>query len=273
MKENSAMYRAGGFMVNYSFSLVIYLSVLFFSTGVNADLFDSNGVKIFFTDSKGTADPIVLIHGHTMSSDMWYEAGIATKLTEKYRVIALDCRGHGKSGKPESPTEYGPKVGKDIVNLLDHLEIDKAHMVGYSMGAFVIGRLLVSNPDRIHTAILASGFFPTSDKDEQRYQESIAIDMEQHGEHAFAAVARGWRYDAVTDLQISKITVPVKAVFGSEEINEFFDSQKVRLRMPKLALPIVIIEGADHGTSKAAVLHPKFLETVENFIGINSGVR
>jgi len=256
-------------MINYIFSLVICLIVLVFSTGANADFFDSDGVKIFFTDSKGTGDPIVLIHGHTMSSVFWYEAGIATKLSEKYRVIALDCRGHGKSGKPESPTEYGPKVGKDIVNLLDHLEIDKAHMVGYSMGAFVIGRLLVSNPDRIRTAILGSGFFPTSDEEELKYQDFVAKDLEQHGEHALAAVARGWRYDAVTDLQISEITVPVQAVFGSEEVNDFFNSQKDRLRIPKSSLPTVIIDGADHDSDKAAILHPKFLEIVKSMISTN----
>jgi len=53
-------------------------------------------------------------------------------------------------------------------------------MVGYSMGTFVIGRFLVSNPDRIGTAILGSGFFPTSDEEELKYQEFVAKDLEQH---------------------------------------------------------------------------------------------
>ena len=260
-------------MINLKIKMIIYLLILIFSCNVNADFFQSGKIKIFYTDSKGAGEPIVLVHGHTMSSNMWYESGIAKRLSKKYRVITLDCRGHGKSGKPESPTEYGPKVGKDIVNLLDYLEIEKAHMVGYSMGAFVVGRLLVSDSKRIRTAILGSGFFPTSDDEELSFQEDVAKDLEHHGELALAAVARGWRFDAVSDLQIAEITIPVQAVFGSEEINEFFDSQKDRLRMPKSSLPIVIIEGADHDTSKAAVLHPKFLETVENFISANSGGR
>jgi len=250
---------------------IIYLFILIFSCSLNAKFFESEKIKIFYTDSKGSGEPVVLVHGHTMSSSMWFESGTVKKLSKKYRVITLDCRGHGKSDKPATPTEYGPKVGKDIINLLDHLEIKEAHMAGYSMGAFVVGRLLVSHPTRIRTATLGSGFFPTSDAGELAFQEDIAKDLEQHGEHALAAVARGWRLDAVTDSQISEIKVPMQAVFGSEEINEFFDSQKDRLRMPESSLPIVIIEGADHDTSKAAVLHPKFLETIENLISANSG--
>ena len=256
----------GEFMTKPILEKLIYIFILIFSCSLNAEYFESEKTSIFYTDSRGTGEPIVLVHGHTMSSSMWYESGIAKKLSEKYRVITLDLRGHGKSDKPKSPTEYGPKVGKDIINLLDHLEIRKAHMVGYSMGAFVVGRLLVSHPNRIKTATLGSGFFPTSDADELSFQENIAKELEQHGELALAAVARGWRFDAVTDSQISRIKVPMQAVFGSGEINKFFDSQKDRLRMPESSLPIVIIEGADHDSSKAAVLHPKFLETVENLI-------
>lgn len=252
-------------------SLAIYVIAFAFSNSAVSEFFDSEGVKIYFTDSKGTGEPVILVHGHTGSSNMWDETGISTKLKEKYRVIALDCRGHGKSDKPKNPTDYGPKVGYDIVNLLDHLKIENAHMVGFSMGAYVVGRLLVTNPDRVITAILGSGLFPTSDKEELSYSETVAEGLEEHGEHALAAVARGWRYDAVTDLQISKITAPVQAVFGSEEINDFINSQKSRLRLPKSSLPTVIIEGADHDSKKAAILHPKFLETVENIISANSG--
>jgi hypothetical protein len=55
-------------------------------------------------------------------------------------------------------------------------------------------------------------------------------------------------------------------VFGSEERNEFFESQKYRLILPSSALPIVIIEGADHDSEKAAVLRPEFAESVEKLI-------
>lgn len=245
---------------------IIFSLIFGFSSASFSEYFDSDGVKIFYTDSEGSGEIIVLVHGHTSSSRMWYSSGIATKLEEKYRVITLDCRGHGKSDKPKTPIEYGPNVGKDVINLLDQLEINQVHLAGFSMGAFVVGRLLVTNPGRIHTAILASGFFPTSDDEELAFQEHVAEELEKDGELELAAVARGWRYDAVSDEEIATITVPVQAVFGSEEVNGFFNSQKYRLRIPKSSLPTVVIEGADHDSAKAAILHPKFLEVLDNII-------
>ena len=54
--------------------------------------------------------------------------------TAGYRVIALDCRGHGQSGKPQDPGQYGLEMVRDVVRLLDHLNVERAHVVGYAMG-------------------------------------------------------------------------------------------------------------------------------------------
>src|SRR5207302_6396416 len=58
-----------------------------------------------------------------------------------FQVIALDCRGHGKSDKPHDPAQYGPEMAADVVRLLDHLKIEKAHLIGYSSGAFIAGKV------------------------------------------------------------------------------------------------------------------------------------
>ena len=245
--------------------LIVFLSL--FSITADAEFFQSEEVQIYYTDSKDGGDPILLVHGFSMSSSMWHESGIVKELAKNNRVITIDCRGHGKSGKPGTPEEYGPNVGKDIVNLLNHLDIEKAHLVGYSMGAYAVSRLLISNPERVKTAVLGSGFFPTDDKEELSFQEHIAKDMEEHGEVALAAVARGWKYDAVTDAQIATVSTPVQAVFGSKEIDNLFESQKYRLTLPTSSLPIVIIDGADHDSENAAVLHPKFVTVIKNISG------
>ena len=67
-------------------------------------------------------------------------------------MIALDCRGHGKSGRPDNPTAYGAEMGRDVVRLLDHLKIQRAHIVGFSMGAFIAGHLLTTDADRFLSA-------------------------------------------------------------------------------------------------------------------------
>ncbi|GAA6152739.1 alpha/beta fold hydrolase [Pseudoteredinibacter isoporae] len=243
---------------------------LVFSFAARAEYFHSNGVDIFYSDSKGKGEPLVLIHGFSMDSSMWHDTDIATKLAGKFRVITLDCRGHGKSGKPENTAAYGPQVGLDVIKLLDHLGIEHAHMAGYSMGAFVLGRLLVTHPHRLQTAVLVSGGFPSDSEEELAFQQDVARDMEAHGEKALAAVARAWKEDAVSDAQIERIQVAVQGVFGSKEIDEHFDTIKTRLELPEKARPVIVIPGADHDSQNAAVLQPEFIEIVSAFAGRTS---
>lgn len=209
---------------------------------------------------------VFLLHGFTMSLDMWSHSGIAESLSNDYRVITIDLRGHGKREKPTNPKDYGPKISEDVVNLLNHLNIANAHFIGYSMGAFVTGRLLITHPGRIYSATLVSGSFPVSNKEEIQFSENVAIDMEERGDIHLASVARGWSYDSVSAEQISKVIIPMQAVFGSEEQGENYSNQKKLLEMPESSRPVIIIQGADHDSEKAAVLHPKLLTTARELI-------
>ncbi|HLK56264.1 MAG TPA: alpha/beta hydrolase [Chthonomonadaceae bacterium] len=117
--------------------------------------FDSNGVKIrYIVEGKG--EPVVLIHGFTSSIEGGW-GNIIKPLSADFEVIALDCRGHGKSDKPTDPKMYGKEMGEDVIRLLDHLHIKKAHIIGYSMGAFITYNLLFAHPDRILTVTLGAG--------------------------------------------------------------------------------------------------------------------
>jgi pimeloyl-ACP methyl ester carboxylesterase len=69
------------------------------------------------------------------SGATWSEAGVMPNLAKDHMVIAFDRRGHGKSDKPRDPRKYGAESGQDIVRLLDHLGIARAHIIGYSAGA------------------------------------------------------------------------------------------------------------------------------------------
>jgi pimeloyl-ACP methyl ester carboxylesterase len=262
----------------------IFIYFLFgVSNSLASDLFfNSEGVKIHYKEI-GSGTPVVLLHGYTMNSNMWDNSLLLKTLSKTHRIITVDFRGHGLSDKPSEPKEYGPKVGIDVIRLLDHLNISKAHLVGFSMGSYVVGRLLVTHPDKIASATLGSGFFPFSDKNEELFAEETAIHMEKQAEksiggkreilYAMAAVARGWKYDAITDQQISKIKVPMQAIFGSEERNELFEYQNYRLMLPSTALPIFIIKGADHDSKNAAILRVEFVELVEKIINRTSTLK
>src|SRR5438132_790893 len=125
---------------------LVYLAFLAApSLGAEDQFFNTNGVKIHYI-VRGKGEPVVLIHGFTADIDRNWRTGFAPpgadnnrgapriieSLSKNYQVIALDNRGHGKSGKPHDPKQYGMEMVEDVVRLLDHLQIKKAHVVGYS---------------------------------------------------------------------------------------------------------------------------------------------
>jgi len=97
--------------------------------------FDSDGVRIRYIE-QGVGEPIILLHGHTTRIELsWISTGVFDALSANHRVIAMDFRGYGESGKPHDPSAYGTQMAEDVIRLLDHLSIDRAHIIGYSMGA------------------------------------------------------------------------------------------------------------------------------------------
>jgi pimeloyl-ACP methyl ester carboxylesterase len=119
--------------------------------------FDSNGVSINYV-VEGAGPPIVLVHGFAANLEgNWRAPGIFDALVKSgRRVIALDCRGHGRSGKPHDPEAYADNaMPNDVIALMDHLGIAQADLMGYSMGGFISATLLVTHPERFRAVILS----------------------------------------------------------------------------------------------------------------------
>jgi pimeloyl-ACP methyl ester carboxylesterase len=111
-----------------------------------------DGVTLHFWSIGDAGTPVVLLHGFSGSADMWLMNGMAAALRGRHRVLALDCRGHGASDKPHDPARYGLQMARDVVELLDHLGIERAHVHGFSLGGWILAQLLRDHPDRIVTA-------------------------------------------------------------------------------------------------------------------------
>jgi pimeloyl-ACP methyl ester carboxylesterase len=110
----------------------------------------SDGVKIRYLLTGSTGSWVVLIHGYSDSAQrMWFTTGIAPEIAKHHRVVALDNRNHGQSDRPQPG---GSGRAQDVVELMDHLKIQKAHIHGYSMGGGITGQLLGMIPDRFITA-------------------------------------------------------------------------------------------------------------------------
>jgi pimeloyl-ACP methyl ester carboxylesterase len=134
----------------------------------------SDNIKIHYMTLGDSGSHVVLIHGYTGSAEgNWFRNGIAELLAKNHRVVAIDCRNHGRSDKP---TPRGPGIASDVIELMDHLKIEKAHIHGYSMGGGITGRLLAEHPDRFITA--SFGGSGIREADEKLAAEAAALDPE-----------------------------------------------------------------------------------------------
>ncbi len=116
--------------------------------------FNNQGVKIYY-EVEGEGPPVVMIHGFAAELEgNWKLTNWVDVLKHSYKLVLLDCRGHGKSDKPLDPTQYGAHMADDIVQLVDRLSIEKANFFGYSMGARIVFEVLLRNQELFKSAIL-----------------------------------------------------------------------------------------------------------------------
>jgi pimeloyl-ACP methyl ester carboxylesterase len=119
--------------------------------------FNSAGVEIAY-EVWGQGPPVLLIHGFASNAFVnWRDTHWVKILTEGgHQVIALDNRGHGQSQKLYDPKDYsGPMMADDAKRLLDHLNIEKADVMGYSMGARISAFVTMTYSSRVRRAVFA----------------------------------------------------------------------------------------------------------------------
>jgi len=251
--------------------------------------FDSNGVKIRYTIT-GTGEPVILIHPFAASIEIW--GPVISDLARNHQVIAMDCRGHGKSDKPHDPKQYGIEMVNDVVRLMDHLGIKKAIVIGYSMGGSIGMKMLTEHPERFRLAIIGGSLGFTQDESEHDETPHLGPDLLKGmplSEAMIASAPANWpkpsaeqremmkRMDVgqdpvalgaetvsheglwVTDEQIKAITIPTLVIYGGQDRPEFYAAAKVQF--PNLQFQK--IEGAGHA---AAMQSPEFLLDIHAFI-------
>jgi pimeloyl-ACP methyl ester carboxylesterase len=260
--------------------------------------FDSHGVTIRYVDV-GRGEPVVLLHGFSSSLDAnWGNLGVIDKLSTEFRVVALDLRGHGKSDKPHDASSYGLEVVEDVARLLDHLQIARAHLAGYSMGGAVTGAFVVRHPDRAISAVFG-GSAPRMGWTEQNERDSVELatslengqgmrplilrlnppgepppsddaiaaqsraTLGRNDALALAAVQRSNKAQVVTLAEVRAIKIPLLAIVGSA------DPIKAGVEAFKRAKPdlqVVVIDGATHSGPRGAPARPEFFDALHAFL-------
>lgn len=101
----------------------------------------------------GSGTPVVLLHGFPQTRQMWH--AIAPELAKTYRVVCPDLRGYGASAKPQGTENFTfREMGRDILALMDHIGIERTHLVGHDRGARVSHRLALDAPERFASLTL-----------------------------------------------------------------------------------------------------------------------
>jgi pimeloyl-ACP methyl ester carboxylesterase len=155
--------------------------------------FQHGKIEVEFLD-EGEGEPIVLVHGFASTKEVnWvYPGWMSTLAQAGRRAIALDNRGHGRSTKLYEPADYHTdRMVEDVLALLDHLELERADLFGYSMGARVCAFLAAHHPARAHALIL--GGLGIHLVDGVGLPEKIAIALEAPRKEVIDPVGRQFR--------------------------------------------------------------------------------
>lgn len=198
---------------------------------------DVNGVHLYY-ERYGAGSPLVLLHGGMLTIELNY-AGLIPSLSRNHQVIGVEMQGHGRTA--DTDREITPAgLASDIVALLDHLGIDRAHVMGHSMGGAVSLELAVNHPTRVRSVVAVSASvrpegmhedltdpakmatstrMPTM-QDFTDFKDAY-LRLSPHPEHfddflaslsTSSADSQGW-----SDEQLAAITAPVLIVLGDRD--------------------------------------------------------
>lgn len=112
-----------------------------------------SGDGYIYYEEKGQGEALILLHGHSLDTRMWNAQFDA--FAQHYRCIRFDFRGYGQSSKQRE--DFQMTHLDDLLTVMDTLRIEKAHIVGLSMGSFVAGDMLAMAPERMLSCVMASG--------------------------------------------------------------------------------------------------------------------
>lgn len=238
------------------------------------DFTTKDGIKIHYYDG-GEGTTVILVHGLTSSAaNNWIGPGVFEDLARNHRVVALDCRNHGKSDKPQPGT---PGRSSDFVELMDHLKIAKAHIHGYSMGGAIVGELLVMIPDRLITAGFGgAGIFDGGGRAARPAADAAADGTKSNEANttgATAAPSRGAlsridfnqpgipRPGGPPGIDLKKVAhIPMLVINGEQDNPE---PKSARISREVTDYKVVVVPGKTHMTT---VRDPLFIKSTHEFI-------
>jgi len=212
-----------------------------------------NGVDLNY-EIAGQGEAVVFLHGMTGSTQDW--ANQISVLSPKYRVVALDQRGHGKSAAPSEEEQYSiPTFADDVFALLRMLDVKKCCLAGHSIGGFTALQFALEHPDMLAALVLvdtSSGQFTRDPSFAQLKQKQDELARSQGMEDAFEygiannpmMIERLQRHPELREVTRRKmLTTSVDGyIYGSSAIGKW---QPVTPRLSEIKVPVLIYWGEE----------------------------
>jgi len=249
---------------------------------------DVNGLHLYY-ETYGSGAPLVLLHGGMLTIDLNFATLIPT-LAQTHTVIGVELQGHGRTANIDREITY-PNLASDVVALLDHLGIERAAVLGHSMGGGVVLELAVSHPDRISAAIPISAsiskdgmhpdlldpstfetspIMPTAQDfaDFKEAYERLSPHPEQFDAFLMSLSGMDSDFAGWTDEQLAGISCPVLIVQGDTDFTQIAHAGVMLAKIPGSALAVIPATTHMQVTRRDTILLP----VLEQFFAAHPGV-
>jgi len=198
---------------------------------------DINKIKVCY-NIKGEGFPVILLHGFAMYKEFWFT--MINKLAENFKVIAVDNRSCGKSDHPSEL--YGiDTMANDVKGLMDFLKIEKAHIIGHSLGGMIAQNFNLLYPDLVEKLVLMATFskLPLDESGLEMYKKSQLATYESKLDNPNKAFYDKIKLRFTRNFYKAMVEDPKKKFYGLFSTEDIVDMENYGTTKPQDILNLI----------------------------------
>ena len=188
---------------------------------------------------EGLGEPLILLHGN--GEDGTYFGPQIEHFKERFRVIAVDTRGHGKSPRGARPFTLG-QFAEDLAVFMDAHGLETAHLLGFSDGANIALLFALAHPDRVQSMVLNGGnLFPEGLVDQARREDEISYEvaLETGDERQLELLRLMMDEPHISPEELADLQMPVLVIAGTDDLIEEEHTRLIARSIPGARLRFV----------------------------------